>query len=59
MANKNKIPYRHYVSEEERKVYVNVNGWIASLGAHHYVKKYKPGYECCVVTLERLEELSK
>ena len=54
-----RLPWPHYIDEEDKCVYVNVNGWQSALGANALVKKWLPGYDLTLVSEERLDEVEK
>lgn len=45
-AGKERIPWRHFVDEEEKVVWVCVRSAITAMGACTVVKRKYPGYEC-------------
>ena len=54
-----RIQWPHWIDHEDQKVHVNVNGWISATGASMAVKKWYPGYQCELVSEERLENIKK
>ena len=54
-----RIQWPHWIDHEDQKVHVYVQGWISALGASNSVKKWYPGYQCELVSEERLENLKK
>ena len=46
----------HVVDEENKKVYLTVDSFMAAMGAACWVKQKYPGYECMYVTQHTLTE---
>ena len=49
----------HFVDEDTEKVYVTVVNMSGAMTAPFWVKKYFPGYTCCIVTDEALQKMFK
>jgi hypothetical protein len=47
----------HFVNEDTEKVYVTVQNMSGAMTAPFWVKKYFPGYTCCIVTDEALQNM--
>ena len=41
-----KIPWRHFIDEENKEIFVVVHSAITAMGACKRVKQLFPGYEC-------------
>ena len=64
MSNRKMKPsssnYRpHYVDEDTEKVYVTVQNMSGAMTAPFWVKKYFPGYTCCIVSDDVLKKMFK
>ena len=49
----------HFVDEETEKVYVTVQNMSGAMTAPGWVKKYFPGYTCCIVSEDALKQMFK
>ena len=53
------IPWRHFIDEENKEIYVVVQSAITAMGACTVVRRKFPGYECHYASdafIDRLEE---
>ena len=47
----------HYVDEDTEKVYLTIQTVSGAMTAPYWVKKYFPGYTCCIVTDDVLQKM--
>ena len=59
MKTSSKYYRPHFVDEDTEKVYVTVQNMSGAMAAPAWVKKYFPGYTCCIVSDEALQQMFK
>ena len=58
-AGKERIPWRHFVDEEEKVVWVHVKSAITAMGACTVVRRKYPGFDCHYASEEFLDKKEK